>query len=468
MKTWTKTLFVIALSLMCLFTCLGYAALSDNLLINGSVSVEAKPYEGIYITNVRVYQSSGLTYIAPEYSMPTNLRSTVHVNQSNATITYEITVHNNTDITYWYNGIDSLDEISSNGLIDMPNGISIITMDHAGNSTATFDTDDWVPPQTERTFYATYRFGTNAQGDVSTFVNFKFGQRLGSLEDGFLTVLNDHPNGRYDILADAFNDTYSKDGGNTILSNVGTGKEILDSLLGEDLTVTIDGEEKCVSLTVQRLGIDGVSGTGDAYAPTGPSGCEYTLYLRIENTNTVYAVSYSCDSLGNWYQLGEFYEGTAEIAPDGTVIVETWRATPKEYTIISGVTYMVARNDGQGQPYDKYTTIQELMNQQHTDTEFTNKVDQVRSQFLEAICQIVYTRTNVNGTWVERENAANVAKPGYADLKKAFDDFKPFCNITNEHSVQMMNNQAPRARIIRMLEDLAEAYEFYLAVNPNG
>ncbi len=59
MKLWLKSLFFITLSLMCVFTCVGYAALTGNLRIGGSANIS--PFlPDIYITSVTPSQSAGV------------------------------------------------------------------------------------------------------------------------------------------------------------------------------------------------------------------------------------------------------------------------------------------------------------------------------------------------------------------------------------------------------------------------
>ena len=58
MKAWMKSLICIALSLMCLFTCIGYAQLGDYLTVNGTAS--ATPVlPDIYISKCEHYSYVG-------------------------------------------------------------------------------------------------------------------------------------------------------------------------------------------------------------------------------------------------------------------------------------------------------------------------------------------------------------------------------------------------------------------------
>ena len=479
MKAWMKTALCISLSFMCLFCCVGFAALSENLGLSGSAGAEAVEPQGIYISRVELYsRGSGISNDQKDILLPTNLRTSQTVSAKNASITYEITVTNKTAMTYWYLGPEVAPEVGSNSLINVTNGIVINTKDGSAANSTPFDTGDWVPPYTERTFYATYVFGSRAQGDISTLVNFNFGLHVASVSDAFLKVLNDKVSvyGYY-YLADAFNQNYSKNG-STVVANVGKDAEVFNNLFGASLTVNMNGQDLPVTIVVERQNVDGKSGSGDAFSNNGPSGCEYTVYISVDDLSgngkaTVYAVSYTCGADGVWYMIGELYEGTctaeqyenSTVATDRAFDVDGWRAVQKDYTVIDNVSYKVGYTQ-QGTEYDRYTTIEQLMSK--FDQEFFNKVNNNSRPFLEAVCRTVYTYTNRNGQYIESENANNLANPGYEDLKRAFDRIKPYCLIANGAQEVKLTNTASslsRAELIQMLEAIQTAYNYYLAVN---
>lgn len=480
MKAWVKYTVCISLSLMCLLACIGYAVLSQNLMVSGDFQLEGSEPEGIYISDVKIYSMSGISSVSESIIYPTSLQSTFNITSQNASITYEITVCNTTDMTYWYLGQDIVRESGSNSLINTTNGISITTKDGSASNSTIFDTADWVPPQTERVFYATYVFGSRAQGSITTLVNFSFGLHMRSVSDAFLRVLNDKSSAfGYYYLADAFNKNYANNG-STVVGNIGPDEEIFNNLFGSSLTINVDGEDLPVTIIVERKNVDGKSGTGDAYTGNGsPSGCEYTVYVTVDDLSTngskatVYAVSYSCGADGTWYMLGELYEGTCTVEDyenstnpkDDAFDVSSWIAKQKEYTVIDNVTYKVGYTQ-QGTEYDRYNTIELLMSK--FDQEFYNKVNNNSSKFLQTICKTVYSYKQSGGGYIEGENSANVANPGYADLKRAFDRIKPYCLIANGAQEVKLTDSArnlSRAEIIRMLEDLKATYDYYLAVN---
>lgn len=460
------------------FAGIGYASLSDSFLIDGNVSVKPKPYVGIYISDVEVVSGSNLINNSTEYIRPTNLNNDLIVNSYDSYITYAITVHNNSDVTYWYIGLDFVDELGSNELIGSSNGITITTRDHQESNSDYFNNEDWVPAQTRRTFYATYRFGSEATGNILTYINFKFGLHMDSVQDEFLRVLNDKvsENGYY-YLESEFDKKY-KESGSTTIANIGSEKTIFDKLFGENLTVNVDGEEKPVTIMVSRRDVDGNTSTGDSYdGNTAPSGCEYTVYITVGDLSnpgesvTVYAVSYTCRSDGTFYQIGELYEGTCTVQDyitsnetyEGSFDLMNWDATAKEYNVTDKITYKVGYE--QGTTYDKFDTIEELMGE--NDNEFYNKINNNSQDLLKPVCNIIYSYRHNNGQWIEFDNEANKNNPGFDDLKRAFDRIKPYCYIGNgAQEVKIQNaNSLSRAELIPMLENIQQAYDYYLEVN---
>ena len=483
MKVWQKVVLCVALSCMCLFTCVGYALVSRNMSVTGTATATPPKPEGLYIKSITVHSSSGVSAEESTILLPTNVRSAYTIGSAGATITYEITVHNKTDITYWYLGINAIPEAGSNQLLHQAGGISITTRDGASFGSTPFDTSDWIPPQTERVFYATYTFGENARGDVTTLVNFSFGLQVASVSDAFINVLNDKtsPYG-YNYLVSAFNQNYAQNE-STVIANLGDDEEVFNNLFGNSLSVNVDGENLPVTIVIERKDVDGKSATGDAFnAANSPSGCEYTVYITVDDLSrggsaTVYAVSYTCGADGVWYMIGELYEGTCPTeryensndANDVAFDVDEWHASPKEYTVVGKLSYLVASG---GEIYDTWTEIEQLMGSfdQSLINDINNSSDV--KQLLTDAARTVYTfRKNNNGQQVQTPNTANEANPGYAELKKAFDRMMPYCildNFDNAGSQARISDKVrdlSRAELIRLLEDLQAAYEYYLAVN---
>ena len=127
MKTWKISAICILLTFLCLFSSLGYAAVSSTMRVSGSVKTDI-PY-GLFITSVSTTSNSNtdkneVSYL--EYS--TTLDSTISRKGNSAgTVTYTVSVLNNTKLTYSYRGIyyqTSLDGYNGNGYISTSNGRS--------------------------------------------------------------------------------------------------------------------------------------------------------------------------------------------------------------------------------------------------------------------------------------------------------------------------------------------------------
>ena len=457
-------------SLAVMFICIGYAAISGSLNVTGNVSYKEVPYDGVVITNVRpVTWSNDVTIQEYKFSKPTNLQTSFTVNSYNTSVTFEITVKNNSDSTHWYQGVGAFPEYGSNQLVDARNGIAITTKDQNG-SAAAFDTNDWLPPKESRTFYVTYHFGSAATGNISLMVKFDFGLRLASVQDGVLGLLNDPV--AYAYLVEAFNKAYAESG-RTVLGNVGEDKDIFDTLLGSNLTVNVDGVEKPVTIMMARENVDGQE-TGDSYPGiNGPKGCEYTIYVTVDDLNspgdqaTVYAITYTSGDDG-WYQIGQLYEGTSPVQDyeaggeyEGAFDVANWKTVPNTTYTVFGISYTIVHTGGQ----DEYRcdTIGDLMSAKAVD--FRNNLDKLQGQ-VTTICRTVYTYTKVGNDEIESLNMENQSKSGYAALKKAFDKIKPHLDIRNQGSAQFKPREnVTRAELISILVELEKAYNYYMEVN---
>ena len=461
-----KKLFIsVTTLLLSLCMLIGYAALSDNLFIYGDADVQGKPFEGVYISDASIYSANGVQNVSFEYYKPTNFSATERPSGNGRSITYKITVHNNTEVTYWYIKQDYLSDFESNGLIGAANGITVITKDHPNDTSSTFNSEDWIPPNTYRDFYVTYTFGSNAQAYPSTFINFLFGVRMDAVHDKFLAALNDNAKGgAYDKISEFFDEKYAETG-ETVIANIGDEKALFDELFGNNLTVTIDGVELPVTVMVRRENVDGRT-TGDSYSGTSgaPTGCEYTVYITVDALNSptgkamVYAVSYStggvAGSSDTWHQLGQLYEGKADIIDydpstdgmQGAFNVYSWEATPNRYEAADGISYLVGQE--QGDQYDKLKTLEQIMST--NDQDIFNDIDNTR------ILKNVYDIVN---------NSANTGKNGYLGLREAFLNAAPFYNVMNGGQEVKVKRQGTRAEILPYLEKIQTALDYYNEVN---
>ncbi|MBR2614533.1 MAG: hypothetical protein IKC71_02920 [Clostridia bacterium] len=421
----------------------------------GISEFEYKPFQGVYIDSIIVYDFKNVTERATEFTKPTDIYSSVRA-VAGSYITYKVTFHNNSSVNHWFVKKSFTNSLVQNSLVDKQNGVTITLKDHPGDNYSTFNNEDWIPANTYRDVYITYTFGSNAINEVTTFVSYIFGEKMDAVYTNFVDILNNQET--YSFLAKAFDDKYSATG-EVVIANLGKEKEIFDTLFGGDVTINVDGQDVPVTIMIRRENVDGKN-TGDAYA-NGPTGCEYTLYITIDeldaNNNptgkaTVFAVTYSEGGISNqdkWYQVGELYEGTSSL--DGYLGEDafdytTWEAVPKEYIVADGITYKIGLE--QGDQYQKMKKLEEIMAVR--DNEIFNKIN--NTQILKKVYAIIH-------------NAQNKGKPGYDILKQAFEDASPFYTVNNNGGDIPVNTNCTRAEILPYIEAIQKALDYYNQVN---
>lgn len=456
MKSIKIILFTITLLLSSFIINIGYAKLANKLEISGTLDAVVMETYDLYITNVSIVSSANTSNQSFTYSLPTNLSTTVKVDRNEGSIIYRVTVLNESDVTYWYDGFKYVSDVNDNSLIN--NGITIVTKDHAVDNTETFNASDWVPPHTERDFYVTYTFGNNAlnKGFVTTYINFLFEIRIDSVHDGFLSVLNNPDS--YSYISQKFDENY-KATGKTVLGNLGDDEVIFDTLFGPNMTVVVDGVEKPVTVLIERNNMDNKS-TGDSYSsPGGPSGCEYTIYITTDDitgsgSSTVYAITYRQGDDGQWHQLAQLYEGTANNIDydtttstyEGAFDVSSWKATPKVYEIADGLSYKVNHKDGD--QYDQISDLKSLLTVK--DQDIFNEID--NSKFFKKVYDLL--KNNKNSTAVE-----------VVALRTAFENASDFYVSYNGGQEFKVNRSCTRAELICHIEEIQKALDYFNEVN---
>ena len=272
---------------------------------------------------------------------------------------------------------------------------------------------------------------------------------MDAVHDEFLAVLNDNITDRgYDYLASYFDEQYAADGSVSI--NSVEDAELFTELFGTDLEhVDVDGTEKKATVVIRRENVDKKT-TGDSYSPRGPTGCEYTVYITVEDPTAagsvkIYAISYTKGTLSgtnHWYQLGQLYEGTATTNPDGTFNYTTWRASASSYTVADGITYKVGQPNGD--QYDIMKKLEDLMSTQ--DQDIFNDIN--NSKILKKVYDILAAHRNSTD-------------PAIVALKKAFDDAAPYYNIYNNGQQIDIKRDYTRAEIIPPIAAIQHALDYY-------
>ena len=163
-----KKMFPILLLIATIFMGIGYAATTSvSLDIAGSAIV--KKQDGIYITDAN-YLSDNNAYlknskIKSAYQTTLNSRIELSLDDPNSSITYSITIYNSTDDTYYFQGVDYLEDeltYSNPNIIFTVNGIN---------------KDDSLNSKESKTFSITFSYKDNIlQEDniLISYLNFNF------------------------------------------------------------------------------------------------------------------------------------------------------------------------------------------------------------------------------------------------------------------------------------------------------
>ena len=382
----TNVILCIALSFMFLFSTFGYAALTDTLSIRGTASIEMP--SGLFITKIeRKGSPSGLDIYEADfldYSTTVDTTLSKSSNRTAGSITYNVTVFNNTKYEYAYRGLyyqSSLSEYNNN-LVSTSSGTNKIGV------VTSFPNGRTVAPGGSLIFEVTYSLGSSSstfpsRNSYKNLLNFQFGINVESeaaardaVHEKFLNILNS--NATYEELVSKIDDKY--DGYNEWTSNyignvssaVNADSMTVETLFAGQLNMVINGQTKPASVIIKHENLDNNTMTGDDYVATHSSGnqfrgygCEMTLYLTTEsldNANgwaTVYVTVFTCDRdengniISGWYKIGETYEGEAnvvgyngEAGGTGSFVTDNWRSYAATYSPTEQYSYTVSQGVG--------------------------------------------------------------------------------------------------------------------------
>ena len=380
MKTWLKAILAISLSLMCVITNLGYATLTDSLQVRGEAKTEI-PY-GLFITSVSTDSTSNIDKNIVSYlPYSTTIDSTISRSKNTGSVTYYVTVLNNTSLTYSYRGIyyqNNLTGYNGNNYVATSNNKSRISVVCSlANASAE---EKKIAPGEMLEFTVTYTIGSgmSANTDWKTLINFQFGinvdgerEALEVVENKFLNILNSPST--YEQLVDALDNKFdgSQEWTSNYIGNV-TGSSSADSmavntLFAGQLQITVGKEQMDATVLIKHENLDGNTLTGDDYVATNTNnggvfrgyGCEMTLYLTIDPLNKagayvpVYVVVFTCDrdangnKISDWYRIGSTYGGTANVVTynggngTGSFVTDNWIADASSYKLIDGYSFNI-------------------------------------------------------------------------------------------------------------------------------
>ncbi len=519
MTKWGRRLFLIAFSFMFLFISIGYAQLADTLIANGNIILEE--YEGVVITSVEevTAETNNLTSESYTYLIPTNLLNIVTLNRQNASIKYKITVYNKSPkYKYSYKGVvcDATLDGYNNDLYAQRAGNTKFTVSTTKEDGGSFETGTAIAPGETLTFYATYTFGRNVQLNTpfSFLLNYSFGVHVDSMGEmavektlgTFSGTLND-PEKYEDLITNIDNKYAGQDWQANYIGNVNGSSsedtETVKRLLGEGLTLTIDGVTKNVTVMIKRTNVDNDNNTGDAYkavqtelvtnnngtwwnpnddyeeevirATTTAQGCEMTIYMTSNDLDRVveageynnrdyaevYVAVFTCTNNGiinedgsttmtsDWYQVGEIYYGYAPIVSyDGTAggtgsfITDDWTTIQKTYKVTENYSYTINDGDGRGNGTEDIREVLAVK-----DAGATNELNNLKNKATQAIAYID-------------------ANPNYFNHSAYIPYVEKLREVFEKANNVVVDNNTTRAKLITILKELENAvYPFEQYIN---
>lgn len=375
MKPGLKVLLCISLSLMCLFTCVGYASITDFLTINGSAKTNIP--SGLFIVGIKTVGSSNLdvnnvSYL--EYTTTVNSVISRRSGYSAGSVTYEITVLNNTDYEYAYRGLYYMNTYGQNSYVSTTNAYNKLGV------VVSFPDGNIVAPKEKLTFQVTYTAGRSIGSNVNldTLLNYQFGINVDSIEKAydivhskFLDILN--TSSTYQELVEVLDDKF--DGNQTwtsnYIGNVGNAVDndmmTVETLFAGQLTMMVNGKAQKAWVMIKHEDVDGNELTGDdytlyynQYGNVTHKGCEMTLYMTVDPLDQayewapVYVTVFTCDrdasgnTISDWYQVGSTYYGQANIVGyhgenggTGSFVTDNWKAYASTYQVTQDYSYSV-------------------------------------------------------------------------------------------------------------------------------
>ena len=210
-KRFHAVILLVAMMLMTIFLCFGYAALTDALSVTGSASVE--PPDTLVITNIETLDGATVNSQTHNKVMPTNAQLSINGNKGRS-VTYRITVYNYSQSdTFVFNGL-RYDDAFADELDKMTVKISA---DQEGNKVLTTTPETVsvegtaVAPGEEFVFYVTYTLKENLSAE-NILINYSFDEVIYSvtyLDNNEVWAIDHiiHPNSIYYVRGEGPVDT---------------------------------------------------------------------------------------------------------------------------------------------------------------------------------------------------------------------------------------------------------------------
>lgn len=368
-----KVLLCVVFTFLFGFMTVGYAALSDNMSIQGFIGLSE--IKAIYIASAtQVDASEGSSVSDISYST-THLTSkiTLDENDPNAYVTLEIVVKNNTPDM----------EAGFNDFIYSSSTIQYITSAYSySNPTGISHMDRKLSPGEFRTFRVTIKYKDGVTSSVNeelNLVNIEFiPWAVSGANAVFMDILNNpeklekFESTMDEVPTESFliweietrDDSYISNAGGAAESDY----EYINGLFEGNMTTFIPNEngelvETEMTIFIKRSDVDNNPNTGT-------NGKEMILFMTADELNSsgasavVYAyvyTRYNYDSEGNPIEnaqfelIGEMFEGTATVCDyrggngTGSFTTNSWKHTRDYYGLLAGKgTYNTNDNDSCG------------------------------------------------------------------------------------------------------------------------
>lgn len=364
MKIWIKALLGVTLSLMCLFTCVGYASISGTMNVKGEA--QSLPPDAIFILSISEPTENGATVNIAPYNPDypsTKIISNITFGARNSSVTFSVVVKNGTKFDQYFDVVKSFG--SMEGIEGTFNAQSVTPTASPGQGTI-------VKAGEIKTFTVTLKYiGSSNSSNKTRYMLHELQFVLNSKDltaavskgvtDRFKDILNNnlekevtYQYGNNDPITVSPDNTYNtivnnmkrdEDTGNYIGNLMGADaddKALLTALFDGALTFKVGNDEVPITVMVKKK---------DVYGSTDD---EMVLYITADTLQTtekvpVYLAVFSKNTENDeWEQIGEILEGQATVnsysglpfnwGGRGSFNTETWTSTKEHYSVGTGST----------------------------------------------------------------------------------------------------------------------------------
>ena len=360
MKWWIKILVCLALSVTCLFTCVGYAWTSSEMRVEGTA--EAVPPDAVFISSISNVVTNNATINTSPINIgfpSTKVLGEIVFGGKNATVSFDAVVVNNTEFNQYFDIIEEFTEMEgvegsfSYANVSASASIAQGTMLQAGASTKITITLKYTGSQSKQTRRMLHEIKFVMSSDdlteaVSHTVTDQFANILNNRLEESVTYTVDgktvtvSKDGTYEALKDMMDDTTSLSG--KYIGNLSGSKEehkaLLTALFEGILTFKVGNEEVPVTVMIKEKDVYGSSTKELVLFITADTLSESRAYVPI------YAVVFA-QANGEWVQVGDILQGEAQVTDysglgatlgygTGSFNTEKWRSTEVYYGVAVG------------------------------------------------------------------------------------------------------------------------------------